>query len=71
MKGEHASLGWTLLVGGAVVAEIEALRRRRHDCTLSAATRRTFHTDAPTGRVAFLLGWGALTVWFTRHVIRG
>jgi len=60
---------WTGLLAAGVVAEVHALVADHHDCTLSAQTRRVWHTHHPVGRAAFAVGSYALATWFVHHII--
>jgi hypothetical protein len=60
---------WAAVVGGAVVVELVAIRARRPDLTLSAATRVACRTDTPMGRAVFVGGWAALSAWFVPHIV--
>jgi hypothetical protein len=68
---QHGYLVWAAVIGGALLMEAEGLRRRRFEHTLSASTRYVFKTHTPTGKVAFVSGWAALTMWFLPHVLNG
>lgn len=61
--------GWIALLGVATVVEL--LHVRRPECTLSAATRALCRTDTRAGRMVFLAGWGALSTWFSLHILGG
>ena len=71
-----ARLPWAALLGVGIVLEIIALRHQRKAPqrvaipTLSDTTRWVFHTDTPTGRLAFSAFWGGLGVWFYRHILK-
>lgn len=60
---------WAALIALGAALEGAALRQRRHDATLSHATRSFFHTTSPAGRVSFVAGWIALTAWFLPHIL--
>lgn len=60
---------WGGILAAGAVSEAHALRRRHHDCTLSAQTRRAFRTQHPAGRAAFMVGGAALASWFLHHIV--
>lgn len=62
------------LVWGAIAAtvlgyEAYTIRSNKLDWTLTRTTRRAMHTDHPLGKAMFLMGWGAFSVWFARHIV--
>lgn len=59
----------SLIVVGAVL-ERRALKIEDSNSTFSEVTRWAFRTHTTEGRVAFLLGWGALTAWYVPHILR-
>lgn len=62
---------WVAVVTLATVIEAVALRNQDKDATLSHFTRVVFQTDTPTGKVALVAAWAALTVWLIPHLVRG
>lgn len=60
---------WAALVALGAALEAAALKRRKHDATLSHATRAFFRTATPAGQVSFVAGWIALTAWFLPHIL--
>lgn len=60
---------WGLLVLIGLTIETWALRHKRQRNTLSYAIRATFRTKTHAGRIAFVLGWFALTAWLVPHII--
>lgn len=62
---------WVAVVALATVIEAVALRNQDKDATLSHFTRVVFQTDTPTGKVALVAAWAALTVWLIPHLING
>lgn len=58
---------WGAAIGALVVADVVAARRL-NDSTLSCVTRQTFRVHTFAGRLFFLGGWGALSVWFLPHI---
>lgn len=67
----HGPATWAALISLGAVLEAVALKGRRHEHTLSHATRAFFHTTTPAGKVSFVAGWIALTAWFLPHIING
>jgi len=58
---------WVGYVACGIAADL--WRASKHDrSTLCQATRDTFHTTHPLGRAAFLIAWGALSVWLPGHI---
>jgi hypothetical protein len=66
----HGSRVWAALLAAGVAYETYALVTGHADDTLSEATRRTFRTRTPAGRVVFLVAWGAFAGWYAGHVAR-
>jgi hypothetical protein len=60
---------WAALIALGATLEAAALKARKHDATLSHATRSFFHTSSPAGRVSFVAGWVSLTAWFLPHIL--
>ncbi len=61
---------WGVLIGIGVVYELVAVALRKWPDTLSAKTRRFFHTDHPgIGRWTFLVMWSVFAVWFLWHIL--
>lgn len=59
---------WGLLA--VVAAAIEARAVRRHRGTLSEAIARTWHTETPAGRAAWLATLAATTAYMAVHITR-
>lgn len=68
-RPRHGPATWAALIALGAGLEAAALRSRKHDQTLSHATRAFFHTTTPSGQVAFVAGWVALTAWFLPHIL--
>lgn len=62
---------WVAVVALAAVIEAVALRNQDKDATLSHFARVVFKTDTPTGKIALVAAWAALTVWLIPHLITG
>lgn len=60
---------WAALIALGAGLEAAALKGRKHDYTLSHATRLFFRTTTPAGQVSFVAGWIALSAWFVTHIL--
>lgn len=60
---------WLVLLAVDTAVETWALRRSRHEATLSHALRTNFRTDTRSGRIVFAAAWVALTAWLLPHIM--
>lgn len=67
----HGPATWAALISLGAVLEAVALKGAKREHTLSHATRVFFRTTSPSGRVAFVAGWIALTAYFVPHILNG
>lgn len=58
---------WIGLIGGMAVADLWCAKVKRSG-TLSQAGREVFRTDTKTGRIAWVVSWGALSAWLLPHI---
>lgn len=68
-RGDEAL--WPILLAAVTTLELEAILQGDFDRTITRTTRRLLRTHRPLGRTAFLAGWGALAVWYARHITQG
>lgn len=62
---------WLMILFPPAVWEAYAIRSKVEGDTLSERTRAWFHTHTRGGRLAFLLAWAALAIWFPIHIVTG
>ena len=60
---------WGVLIGVGLIYELVAVALRRWPDTLSAKTRRFFHTNTGWGRWAFVGMWSGFAAWFLWHIV--
>lgn len=68
-KTWQSDLVWGVLAASVIGYEVYTLRANRLDWTLTRTTRRAFRVKHPVGKAAFLMGWGAFSLWFARHIV--
>jgi hypothetical protein len=61
---------WYTVAAIATAVEIEAVRKKHREATLSHAWRKACRTDTKLGRVGLVVGWSALSVWLVPHLLR-
>lgn len=58
---------WWGSIAALAVVDIWAAHVKREG-TLSQAGRELFRTNTRAGKIAWILGWGGLSLWFVPHI---
>lgn len=61
---------WYGVAAVLAYVEMDAVRNKRENGTLSYAARKAGRCNTRPGRIAVCAGWGALTVWLLPHLCR-
>jgi uncharacterized membrane protein YgdD (TMEM256/DUF423 family) len=67
----RADVAWAGLIAAGCILEAAALYGGHIEDTLSARTRAWCRVSTPAGRIAFLAGWAAFSMWFGTHIAQG
>lgn len=64
-----ADVFWAVLLLSGAVYEVQAIRSKRWQNTLSGTTRKWFSTKTVAGAWAFGVAWVGFSGWYLWHIL--
>jgi hypothetical protein len=69
-KPEMDERFWYALLAIGTYVEVDALKNRRSNGTLSYATRKAMRCQTVAGKATFTVLWCTLSAWLIPHIVR-